>query len=104
MTRLSEETRSQGPRVRDSEATLYGDILPTYKEPASYSSLALELKKHPPSEYATSVVAGDRRLTAHTEPNTRSPSERSLCDSHSVSEQELTASMVSTSKEDCEAL
>ena len=64
MTRLSEETRSQGPRVRDSEATLYGDILPTYKEPASYSSLAFELKKHPPPEYTTSLVAGDRRLTA----------------------------------------
>ena len=85
--------------MRDSSTTLYGDILPPYKLPVSYSSLALDLKKPPPSEYGTSGVSGDRRPTAYTEPSTRSPSVRSLCDKHSVSGQESVEPVVSLSKD-----
>ncbi|KAM5545376.1 hypothetical protein V8D89_000989 [Ganoderma adspersum] len=99
MTSSSAELQTKSSGVRNSDATLYGDILPTYKEPASYSSLALDLKKHPPSEYATSGVAGDPRVTAYAEPNTRSPSARSLCDRLSVSGQESVESVVPLSKE-----
>ena len=104
MSRGSTEIQTQSSGVRDSDATLYGNILPTYKEPASYSSLALDLKKHSHSEYATSGVVGDRGLTAYAELNTRSPSERNLCDRNSVSGEDSVEDVVQQSKEDFEVL
>ena len=106
MTRSSAELRSQDGGGRDSDATLYtGDTLPPYKRPVSYSYLALDVKKHPPSESVIPAVAGDCRLSTHDNPSPpRLPEERSLCESHSASGQESVESVVPPSEERYKAL